>query len=51
MIEVLLQNCMADKVALGELLSKKLSELEVSNSIYSEEEVKKQKEELKKELK
>ena len=42
---------MADKVALGELLSKKLSELEVSNSIYSEEEVKKQKEELKNELK
>ena len=42
---------MADKAQIEDLLKKKLAELEVSNPTLSEEETKKQKEELRNELK
>jgi len=41
---------MADKAQLEDLIAKKLAELESSNPALSEEEIKKQKDELKKEL-
>ncbi len=42
---------MADKAQIEDLIKKKLAELEISNPTLSEEETKKQKEELRAELK